>query len=85
MALSLMLGVTSSCLHTLTAGQVRSAQQSHERRQDFMLWGLVPLQSFADNPCPRGIAPGDTGMSGTNFLFTALTGGLYSAITVDVW
>lgn len=85
MVLSLLLMLSTSCLHTMTASQVRPAQQSHERRQDFLLWGLVPLQSFSDNPCPRGIARVDTGMSGANFLFTAVTAGLYWGMTVNVW
>jgi hypothetical protein len=77
--------LTTSCLHTMTASQVRPTPQSQERRQDFLLWGLVPLQSFTDNPCPRGIARVDTGMSGANFLFTAITFGIYWGMTVNVW
>jgi hypothetical protein len=69
----------------MTAAQTRPSPQTQERRQDFLLWGLVPLQSFNANQCPQGISRVDTGMTFTNFLFTAITLGIYWGETIEVW
>lgn len=85
LALCLLLAVSSSCLHTMTAAQTRPAPQSQQRRQDFLLWGLVPLQSFSGSNCPDGISRVDTSMTLPNVLFTAVTFGLYWAVSIDTW
>jgi hypothetical protein len=85
LALTMLLPLTSSCLHTMTATQVRPVAQPQERRQDFLLWGLVPLQSFNATQCPEGISRVDTGMSFANFLFTTITLGVYWGEKVEVW
>jgi hypothetical protein len=46
---------------------------------------MVPLQSFDATPCPQGISRVDTGMTFTNFLFTAITFGVYWGETIHVW
>jgi Bor protein len=85
LALALLLSLTSSCLHTMTATQTRPSPQPQEHRQDFLLWGLVPLQSFSNNPCPQGISRIETGMNPANVLLTAITFGLYWGETIEVW
>lgn len=84
LALALLLP-TLGCLHTMTAAQTRPSPQPQERRQDFLMWGLVPLQSFSSSTCPNGISRVDTGMTFGNFVFTALTMGIYWGETIAVW
>jgi Bor protein len=85
LALLVLLPLTSSCLHTMTAAQTIPSPRPQERRQDFLLWGLVPLQSFSSSSCPNGISRVDTGMSFANFLFTAVTLGVYWGERIEVW
>lgn len=60
-------------------------QNATSYRQDFILWGLVPLQSSGASQCPSGISRVETGMNFGNLFFTAITAGIYTAETVEVW
>jgi hypothetical protein len=85
--LSLALATSACASHHIhyknptvaTSGDTKSAKQS------FFLWGLVggsevDLQQL----CPNGVAGIDSRSSGVDAIMTALTGGIYSPMSVDV-
>lgn len=62
-----------------TSGETKSAKQS------FFLWGLVGGNEIdLQQMCPSGVAGIDSRSSGGDAILTALTGGLYSPMSVDV-
>jgi hypothetical protein len=86
-AAALTLATTACTTHhiqyknpTLTAGgETKSVKQS------FFLWGLAGGSEIdLARVCPNGVAAIDSTNSGLDHILTALTGGLYSPLSVEV-
>ena len=84
LALATSAGCASHHIHyknptASSSGETKSAKQS------FFLWGLVGGKEVdLQQMCPNGVAGIDSRSSGGDAIMTALTGGIYSPMSVDV-
>ncbi|WP_437815103.1 hypothetical protein [Sorangium sp. So ce1078] len=83
MAIVAILVGVSGCYRTRTAATAPAAQNEIERRQWFLMGGLVPLSEPAAAECgPAGMATSDSRVSGSDILISSgltVAGGLVGA------
>lgn len=83
-AMALLL--TSACYHaTVETGAAPSDQVVERCCEAAFLGGLVPPKTVRSvAACPAGVAKVETSRSFSNLVFTALTAGLYSPMSVRI-
>jgi hypothetical protein len=83
--LSLALSACATHKINYTNPSVTAGGQTHSARQSFYLWGLVGgNQVDLAKLCPTGVASIESKTGVGDQIFTMLTGGLYSPMSVDV-
>jgi hypothetical protein len=86
-AIGLALALSACATHKInyTNPAVAAGGQTHETRQSFYLWGLVGGdQVDLAKLCPTGVSSIESKTGVGDQVFTMLTGGLYSPMSVAV-
>ncbi|MFN0247665.1 MAG: Bor/Iss family lipoprotein [Kofleriaceae bacterium] len=86
-ALGLALAATGCATHTINYKNpsVQSGGATQTAKQSFYLWGLVGGSEVdLDKMCPTGVAQIQSKTSVGDQVFTVLTGGIYSPMSVNV-
>lgn len=85
--LALALAVPACATHQIHYSNpaVTASGAPHAERQSFYLWGLIGGEPVdLAKVCPGGVAAIDSKSAFSDQLFSILTGGLYSPMSVEV-
>ena len=84
--LGMVVALSTGCYHaTIETGATPSAQVIEKPFASGWIYGLVPPSTVqAAQQCPNGVAKVETRLSFTNQLVSALTGGIYTPMSIKV-
>jgi hypothetical protein len=77
---------TAGCYHAIVdTGREAAPERIEKKWAHGWLWGLVPPSEVESaETCPRGVARVETKHSFLNMVANAVTGGIYTPMTIEV-
>jgi hypothetical protein len=87
LAAALTVATTACTTHQIQYKNpsIAATGETHSAKQSFFLWGLAGGSEIdLSHVCPNGVASIDSKTSAIDNILTAVTGGLYSPMSVEV-